>query len=432
MTTSDLPYRGVVYWPVGTGDSATIVVDDAHVIQVDLHDLEKADDDDATVSAVVDCLVDQLPQVDGEPYLSVFILTHADKDHCKGFADLLERVVIGEIWATPRLWREYGDEGEEGLCEDAQAFHEEAERRVDATLKAVKAGEMPELGDRVRIVGYDLDQADHAYCDLPDEYRSGPGHVVDLLDGEDLSDKVEVFIHAPFRDDCAAARNETSLAIQVTLLDPSGAAGKFLFFGDLAYETLKKIFEYSEVHDRADRIAWDVLLAPHHCSKKAMYSTADGKDELHQDILDLMTAHGGDEAIVVVSSGAFPASNSAGDNPPHVIARRRYEEIADAVICTGEYPDTATPQPVVFVVDADGVTLIDPTEVDDERGEAVGEAVVKAALVLAAGGIAAKLIKDWRARSRGTSPRGGLGQVAQAAEAARGQEASPQQPVRFG
>ena len=401
MTTSDLPLQGVVYWCVGTGDSATIVVDDKHVIQVDLRDLEKADDEGAIVSAVVDCLVDQLPLVDDEPYLSVFILTHGDKDHSKGFADLLDRVQIGEIWATPRLWREYLDEDGEELCDDARAFHEEAERRVAATLKAVAAGELPEPGDRVRIVGYDLDQEDHAYCDLPEEYRSGPGQVVDLLDGEDLSDKVEIFIHAPFKDDCAAARNETSLAIQVTLLDPSGGVGSFLFMGDLAYETLKKIFEYSEAHDRPERIAWDVLLAPHHCSKKAMYTTADGKDELHQDVLDLLAAHADNDAIVVVSSAAFPASNGPGDNPPHVIARRRYEEIASSVICTGEHPDAEAPQPVVFVVDADGVTLLDPVDVDDETGESRGDGMEKS-LALAAGvaggialgGLLGKLVKD--------------------------------------
>jgi hypothetical protein len=34
-----------VFWPIGTGDSTTIVVDDEIVMQVDLHDMDKADDD---------------------------------------------------------------------------------------------------------------------------------------------------------------------------------------------------------------------------------------------------------------------------------------------------------------------------------------------------------------------------------------------------
>jgi beta-lactamase superfamily II metal-dependent hydrolase len=43
---------------------------------------------------LVDELVAKLPQRDGKPYLSCFVLTHPDQDHCRGFADLLKRVVI--------------------------------------------------------------------------------------------------------------------------------------------------------------------------------------------------------------------------------------------------------------------------------------------------------------------------------------------------
>ena len=44
MAVSPMPRRGVMFWPVGTGDSTTIVIDDEHVVQVDLHDMAKADD----------------------------------------------------------------------------------------------------------------------------------------------------------------------------------------------------------------------------------------------------------------------------------------------------------------------------------------------------------------------------------------------------
>ena len=61
------------------GDSTTIVVDDDHVIQVDLHDMAQADLDGAVVTPVVDELAACLPKRDGRPYLSVFALTHADR-----------------------------------------------------------------------------------------------------------------------------------------------------------------------------------------------------------------------------------------------------------------------------------------------------------------------------------------------------------------
>ncbi|GAA3289148.1 hypothetical protein GCM10020295_00310 [Streptomyces cinereospinus] len=77
-----------MFWPVGTGDSTTIVLGGDLVVQVDLRDMKAADEDDAVVAAVIDRLEETLPQPDGKtPYLAVFALTHADKDHCCGFGD---------------------------------------------------------------------------------------------------------------------------------------------------------------------------------------------------------------------------------------------------------------------------------------------------------------------------------------------------------
>lgn len=293
MVEAELPERGVVFWPVGTGDSTTIVLGDGLVIQVDLRDMKAADEDDAVVAAVIDRLADTLPtQADGKtPYLAVFALTHADLDHCCGFGDLLESSIkIGEIWATPRLWRELNEDTP--MCEDAQLFHDEVERRVKATLKAIKAGKEPESGDRVRIIGYDDDRDQHSYAELPDAYFTTPGQAISTIDGTDVSDRFEAFVHAPFRGDCAGERNETSLALQLKLIAADGTAGRVLLLGDLAYPTIKKILDYSEFHDRTERVEWDVLLSPHHCSKKVMYAAdEDGTEELKQDILDQLQAH---------------------------------------------------------------------------------------------------------------------------------------------
>jgi hypothetical protein len=246
-----LPELGAVFWPVGTGDSSTVVVDEETVMQVDLHDLAKADDDDTHEVPIVDLKVEALPKgKDGRPYLAVFVLTHADKDHCSGFQELLDRVTIGELWATPRLWREYDDPDAPELCKDAKAFQEESVRRVEATRKAVAAGEEPTSGDRILVVGYDTDHDKHAYAELPDQYLATPGDSITMLDGVDFAGRFEAFIHAPFKDDCAEARNETSLSIQVTLTGDGGMNGKLLLFGDLAHDTIMKIFDCSEAHNR--------------------------------------------------------------------------------------------------------------------------------------------------------------------------------------
>ncbi len=52
-----------------------------------------------------------------------------------------------------------------------------------------------------------------------------------------------------------------------------------LLFGDLAHDTIMKIFDYSEYYDREQYLSWDLLLAPHHCSKRVMYQKdSDGNE----------------------------------------------------------------------------------------------------------------------------------------------------------
>lgn len=431
-----LPGRGVVFWPVGTGDSTTVVVDDNTVMQVDLHDMAKADDETTPEVAVVDRLVEALPVVDGEPYLATFVLTHADKDHCLGFADLLAQVRIGELWSTPRLWREYIDPEAPELCADAVAFREESERRITATLDAVKAGRVPASGDRIRVVGYDDEHTSHAYDELPEYYLAWPGQSLTTLDGQDYAGVFEAFIHAPFRDDAASARNETSLSMQVTLTDETGVTGKVLLFGDLAHDTIMKIFDYSEYHKRDEYLEWDLLLAPHHCSKRVMYKRdADGKEQVQLDVLNAFERNAREGATVVCSSAVFPSVDVDGLNPPHRMAADRYLEIADEVICTMSWVDEGAPMPVVFGVDATGARII--------RGDLVHGAAREAELELKAAAFGGRFAAVTAsavavahaipvAAAAATAGATGPERVQKAVTADRGGASAPETPVGFG
>lgn len=115
--SKDIPDLGAVFWPVGNGDSTTVVVSADVVVQVDLNHRASAEHDDTPEVPVVDLLIPTLPEgSDGKPYLAAFVLTHADADHCSGFAKLLDQVTIGELWATPRMWREYLDDPAGPTC----------------------------------------------------------------------------------------------------------------------------------------------------------------------------------------------------------------------------------------------------------------------------------------------------------------------------
>ena len=320
----ELPKRGLVFWPVGNGDSTTIVVDSDTCLQVDLNHLEKSDKDDDASWAVVDELVERLPRVNERPYLAAFALTHPDQDHCRGFAELCEKVDIGELWFTPRIFREY----KKDLCDDAKEFKKEAERRVKKTIEA--KGD-PGGGNRVRVFGYSELLEEDDFADFPQDRLTVPGNEVTVIDEKDVSDEFRAFVHAPFKDDDAGERNDTSLGMQVTLYDGNQEL-RALLLGDLPYPIIKRIFEVSEKDD----LAWNVLLAPHHCSKAVMYWKDEGDDEekLKKHIVEEMDNASLEPNRVVSSSNPVPSANKPGDNPPHAKAKTQYETITESFLCT--------------------------------------------------------------------------------------------------
>jgi hypothetical protein len=180
----DLSKKCVIYWPIGTGDSTTLVLKPGEVVmQIDLHHLAKADHDDNPEWPIVDELVKSLPKKrNGRPYLALFVLTHPDKDHVLGFKELLSRVDIGEIWHTPKIFRDL--EKNEVLCEDALALRKEAHRRrkaIDDNPLSVKSG------DRLRVIGHDEILSEEDYRKLPEDCKSRPGDRVAKIDGTDLA-----------------------------------------------------------------------------------------------------------------------------------------------------------------------------------------------------------------------------------------------------
>ncbi len=370
---ADVKGPSFIFWPVGTGDTTTIVVSDTEVVQIDINDKQMADEEGNEHIPIVDELVAKLPKKDGKPYLSCFILTHPDQDHCRGFTDLLDRVTIGEIWHTPRIFREYEDAKE--LCPDAIAFRKEAHRRAE---RAIEEGGDPGAGDRVRLVGYvsELFEPGERYEGFPEEqFYTRPGEQITMLDGADASDRFHVFVHAPFKAGLADARNETSLAMRV-IIGASGNEMRGLFLGDLSYPTLMQVFEETHAHDNESMLEWNVLLAPHHCSKKVMYEDDVLQEDVMQEFADRQLSPG----YIIASSNEFPHSNSAGDNPPHRKARNRYEEIVnDSFLCTGEISTPEQVQPIILSITGTGIELnIDGYDMSESAEMTLAAAVAKA------------------------------------------------------
>ncbi len=367
-----LPKQGFIFWPVGTGDSSTIVVKENEiVVQIDLRNLAASTSDDETAWPVIDELVRLLPKKNNRPYLSLFILTHPDEDHILGFGELMEKVDIGEIWHTPRIFRDYEDECV--LCEDAEIFRKEVHRRRKAIIKdqvTVAAK------DRVRVIGHDDILEEDQYKNFPRNRTSIPGHLITTIDDEDVSDCFEAFVHAPFKVDAEDSRNNTSLSLHITLNNGLKTT-KALFFGDREYETVKDIFDITIERGNTAYLFWDVLLTPHHCSKKVMYWKDAGEDtESFRPEITKHMAHFKNEGAYLVASSRSDFTNGSGDDPPHLKARNRYEAIVDAghFICTHERPSKAAPEPLIFELTSAGL-ILRPAEGKTEAAAGVQEAI---------------------------------------------------------
>ena len=355
-----LPSRGLVFWPVENGDSTTVVIDSDTHLQVDLNHLEKAEDDDEAAWPVIDELVERLPTVDDRPYLSAFALTHPDQDHCRGFEELLKEVDVGELWFTPRIFREYNKD----LSDDAEAFKKEAERRVEKTIEA--EGDDPGAGDRVRIFGHSEILEEDDFKDFPDDRLTVPGDELTTIDEKDVSNDFRVFLHAPFKDDDAGDRNDTSLGMQVTLYDGTKKL-RALLLGDLSYPIVKRIFKVSDSED----LAWNVLLAPHHCSKAVMYWKDEGEDKekLKKHIVNEMEEASQTPNRGVSSSKTVPSTNKKGDDPPHAKAKKQYETITDSFLCTMDQEE-----PIVVELKDEKITCVGVATAAMSASQAADEA----------------------------------------------------------
>lgn len=351
------PERGLILWPVGTGDSTTVVVDDERWVQIDLHQLAASEDDEDDRVPVVDRLLELAPENDGKPYIAAFAATHLDKDHILGFSKLLDEATIGELWFSPRVLHD--NEDGEDLCDDADVFVVEARRRIDHIID----GNTAKSGDRILIIGDDDLLGESPYSELPAECFTRPGEFFNTIDGETLEETFRVYVHSPAKGDGTEDVNDLSLGMQIMVSDGENR-GTYLTLGDLAYDDVSAVFERADDDD----LQWSVFQAPHHCSKKVMYVEEDGKEVLKDDLMGRIEETADSRgAWIVASCECIPDSDKAGANPPHRVAATAYEERVDSgrFLVTADY----APEPLVFELTENGL-VFRATEVSKSNSSA--------------------------------------------------------------
>lgn len=352
--------HSIKFYPVGNGDCDLITIGGANKkMMFDCNFRKKAEEENEEMYDVLDDLLtnELTTKKCGLPLLDAFLLTHPDQDHCHSFADKFflgdpdavpqsakydKKILIGELWYSPRVFEELSGE----LNADAKAFKKEAKRRMD--LYKSNPNKADKNGNRIRIIGW---------TDNPDlkglkERIITPGNTISEVNGTSCR-YFEMFIHAPFKDDIEGEdRNMTSIASQLRFMSDKNneIIARVFLGGDTEWCVIQEIMNKTS---NDDYLKWDLMEAPHHCSYK--FFADDREDDPNQASLDFLDKS--EDGAFVVSSSKIVKKNS--DNPPCQKAKNRYtDRIGKSnFFCTGGEKVDDAENPIVFDIEDGEVTL---------------------------------------------------------------------------
>lgn len=361
----------ITFFPVANGDMTLITLNDPDETSIltDVNIRCAADDpDDDTCDVAVDLRKKLKTDDKGRPYVNVFVLSHPDKDHITGLQKHFHlgplddydddppegeelKIVIREIWSSPLVFRRASKN--HTLTDDAKAFNKEAKRR--ANLFKERAGSNITDGDRILIIGEEEDPKKTKGLEAIQKVQ---GDTIRYINGNHTN-FLWVRVLGPFpkgdeEEEKTFVKNHSSVILQYhiasDILTPDACI--FLTGGDAEVAIWKKL--WGKYQYNKDFLKYDLLLAPHHCSWHVL--SFDSQSDCDDPKVDadaksaLSQANVG--AYIVSSSKAIKDDDS---DPPSYAAKQEYLTISKNFMCTGEYPNETSHEPLEFIVASDGV-----------------------------------------------------------------------------
>ena len=369
--------HSIKFYPVGNGDCNLITIGGANKkMMFDCNFRKEAEEDNDKMYNVLDSLLtnELTSKRCGLPFLDAFLLTHPDQDHCRCFAEKFylgdpdsvpqsakddKKILIGELWYSPRVFEELTGE----LNADAKAFKKEAKRRMD--LFKSDSNKADKDGNRIRIIGW----TDSPDLEGLEDRIVTPGDTISEVNGSSCH-YFEMFIHAPFKDDIAGEdRNMTSIASQLRFKSDKNNEdiARVFLGGDTEWRVIEEIMNKTTDDDY---LKWDLMEAPHHCSYK--FFADDRENEPNQASIDFLNKS--EDGAFVVSSSKVVKKNS--DNPPCQKAKNRYtDRVGESnFFCTSGEKDDDTEEPIVFDIEDGEVALHEDEKKEKESRAAAATA----------------------------------------------------------
>ena len=357
----------IIFYPVGNGDTSQLVLSAGLRVLFDFCHRKKADNEETPEIDLKKRLKDELDAA-GRDYFDVVAFTHADADHIQGSTEFFElqhaakyqgegRIKIKQLWVPAAMVLESAANDKQS--EEFVILRQEARHRLLEDKDILVFSKPPELMDwlipKLKERGEAASARDHLFVDAGT-----------LVPGFSLSaDGVEFFCHSPFIEHCEGGdiiRNSAALVFNVRL-QAGAETFDYLEIGDAHWEDLEAIVRITKYHKNDNRLAWDLINIPHHCSYLSL-SDEKGEKETEPKALvkELLLAGKSDSYIVSCSKPVVDVKESYDQiQPPHIQARKAYARYLKEVggrkfLVTMEEPNATKPEPLVFDVTASGVS----------------------------------------------------------------------------
>lgn len=346
----------MTFFPLGNADCTLIRLSNERVVVFDFGDMRTGEEGDMRADLSKD-LKAKLKEW-GRDSVDVLVWTHLDWDHTKRSSEFFyldhatkyqgdDRIKVKELWVPASLVCEVGVEDE------ARVLRAEARHRLKAG-KGIRVFSRPDML-KDWFSQNEIDEAARRHL-LVDAGTLVPGFTL-------ADDEVEFFVHSPLAgrqdDGTLVTRNRAAIVVQATF-EVQGERTQVLLTSDVDHECIGHIVNVTRYHKREDRLRWDLLRLPHHCSYTGLGPDKGEKQTVPTaQVRWLLEQQSNPGAIIVSTSKPIP-DDDEDKQPPHRQAAAYYKKVRDSVkgafYVTMEEPRRGAPAPLVFKIERTGVT----------------------------------------------------------------------------
>lgn len=353
----------IIFYPVDNGNMILVKLKDKTTILIDINIRKKSQDKNAEeFYDVLSHLKDNLEKDNkGRYFVDAFILTHLDHDHIAGLRDNFylgaiddykdkdqndEKIIIKETWSSDRFRQRQTDD--RNFSEDAKAYNKEMRRRVK--LYREKKCVQKE-GDRAIVIGGEDEKIKSITYKINSSTLKINGKSLDNSKMNILGPLVQQENEDKKTFD-TKNRGSVILQIEITVGDYTN---KVLLTGDAEVD----VWEYMNKEYNSDKLEYDILCAPHHCSMASLgrKNKETNKYDKSKNAIDSLS-HTKDGAVIISSSKEILDDDN---NPPHYEAKQEYIKIIkgreEDFLCIGEYPKKDDIEPIIIEFTSKGTQL---------------------------------------------------------------------------